>query len=425
MRLAALAVCSVALAMAAGCGSTSSAEPVSSCGPVVFDGAGKPRLLIVSELPLRAPPGALLQTKGIEYVLRRRHFKAGKYSVGYQSCDDSTAATGARDLARCVANAKAIAADRGVVGIIGPYNSDCAALEIPIANASPNGPLVMIGTATTNPQLTAAAPGNDVGTPAKYYPTKTRNFVRLVGADQYQAAAAALIFRRAHVARVYVLDDGEPYGSEVALWFKQDARRVGVTVAGSATWNPKASDYSSLAHRVARAHPQGVYLAGFVFLHGSLVLKAVRGAVGTRSMFVAPDGFADPAGLQHEVGRAAEGLRYTWAGVPARDAGPEGRQMLKSTGTEPPAQYGALYGAAAASLLLDAIGRSDGSRRSVLRGVFHGSTPPGYLGRITFDAVGDPSVGAMTVFRMTRGSATTEKTVFPTEQLAKGASRSP
>ena len=171
---------------------------------MVFHGSGQPDYLVVSDLPLRAPPGAAQQVKGIQYILEKRHYTAGKLKIGYQSCDDSSAATGGRDPARCVANAKAYAQNPAVLGVIGPYNSECAALEIPIANARAGGPLVMVGTGTTDPRSRPPSRRARSARPAKFYPTGERSFVRLTAPDQYQAAAAALLARGHHLHRVFV-----------------------------------------------------------------------------------------------------------------------------------------------------------------------------------------------------------------------------
>jgi branched-chain amino acid transport system substrate-binding protein len=401
------------------CGGASTvAVKTASCGPVEFQGKGKPRYLIVSDLPLRAPAGSREQVAGIRYVLRRKRFAAGQYRVGYQSCDDSSAAVGGRDIGRCTANTKAYASNLHVLGVIGPYNSECAAVEIPIANAAPDGPLAMIGTATTNPELTAKVPAGSPRSPERYYPKGVRNFVRLSAPDQFQAGAAALLAKQHRLRRVFVLDDGEGYGTEIAGWFREAAKRQAIPVVGSASWDPKAKQYRQLVQRVKAARPDGVYLSGFAFLHGTLVLKELRRQLGKRVLVFAPDGFSDAGEDVHEAGAASEDLLFTVAGVPPRDAGPLGKAILHKTGPEPLEQYGALYGAAAASVLLDAIAGSDGSRASVVKGLFHASTPAGIMGRFSFDRNGDPTVGAMSVFRIARGKAVLEPTIYPRSAAA-------
>jgi branched-chain amino acid transport system substrate-binding protein len=412
-------------ALAAGCGGSSSvaAVPKSSCGPVEYRGSGKPNALIVSDLPLRAPPGGREQVSGIEYVLALDGYKAGKYRIGYQSCDDSSVAKGAYDEAVCTANAKAYAADKDVLAVIGPYNSPCAAQEIPIADAAPGGPLAMLGSGTTDPELTAAVPGANPGAPGIFYPKHVRNFARLTAPDQFQPAAAAMLAKVHGLHRVFVLNDSEGYGQALAGWFESDAKRLGVGISGSAGWNPKAKSYSALMGRVKNARPDGVYLSGFAFLHGTTVLRALRARLGSRLVIIAPDGFADPNEVIKGAGKAADGLFVTLAGARDPDAGPLGKEILAQTGATKLEQYGALYGAAAVSTVLDAISRSNGTRPSVTTALFHAKTPAGIIGRFGFDAEGDPTTGAMSILHFVNGRLTFARTLYPTTRLAKGSAK--
>lgn len=422
LRLVLAFLAIVAAAAAAGCGASHRASAVTSsaCGPIEYSGPGKPKYVIVSDLPLLAPPGAREQVAGIRYVLRRHHYRAGSYSIGYQSCDDSSAAAGHFDGTVCSANAKAYAADASVIGMIGPYNSDCAALEIPVLERAPHGPVAIIGTATTDPSLTTRVPGAPAGTPDVFYPKGTRNFVRLSAPDRYQATAAAMFAVRHRLRRVYVLDDGEPYGSNLARWFRDDAARLHVRTVGSAAWNPQAHGYAPLVARVARAHPDAVYLAGFAFLHGTQVLKALRPALDTKVVVFAPDGFSDPQEDAAEAGAASNGLYFTLAMVPPQVAGPLGKQILHRAGSEPAEQYGSLFGAAAAATMLQAIARSDGSRASVTKQLFLAETPASIMGRFGFNANGDPTKGAMTVYRIENGKLKIVEMLYPPSVGAEG-----
>lgn len=412
------------IACTAGCGGSHGARAVGAdtCGPILFDGTGKPKYLIVSDLPLRNPPGGREQVAGIKQALELRGFRAGKESVGYQSCDDSSATTDARDTAVCTANAKAYADDTTVLGVIGPYNSECAGLEIPILNRAHKGPVAIIGTATTNPQLTTRVPGGDPGTPESYYPTGIRNFVRLAPPDEFQAAAAAMFAQMHHLTRVYVLNDGEPYGTALAGWFQQRAVPRGVHIVGDEAWNPRAKEYSKLVAKVRRAHPDGVYLSGFAFLHGTRVLKELRAKLPATTAIFAPDGFGDPGEDLAEAGKAADGLYITVAMVPPSAAGPLGKRILQRTGPESDKneQWGALYGAAAAELILDAIAASDGTRKSVVTQLFRTSTRPSIIGRFGFDQNGDPTIGATTVYQIRGKKLTTSEVLYPHSPAAEG-----
>ena len=423
--IGAIALCLVC-ALAAGCGAGKHARAVKSvvCGPI-FSGGKAPTYLIVSDLPLRAPPGAQLEVAGIRWELRRFGFRAGRFTVGYESCDDSTAAAGSYDTARCSANMKSISTDRSVLAVIGPYNSPCAQLEIPIANAARGGPLAMIGTGTTDPELTTAVSGGQIGSPLRYYPTHVRNFVRLAAPDQFLAAAGALLARDHHLHRVAVLSDDEAAGQDLASWFRDRARQLGVHVVVTGTWRQHTVRYTQLVQKVARARPDGVYFAGYPFLHGGEVLKELRRAVGNRFIAFGPDGWSDPQEDRHDAGSAANGFLTTLAGVPARDVGAQGKALQRVAGPEPPEQYGSSYGAAAAAVALQAIAASDGTRSSVTRALFHTQTPAGLLGSFTFDKDGDPSIGAVGVLRIANGNATYERTLHPTSALAKSSTVAP
>ena len=158
-----LAAAALALSFAAACGSSSgsssggtgtgggSATPlnISTCGAP----SGSGQFTIVSDLPLQG--ASKLQTdqmvKAIDYVLKQHDYKAGKYTVQYQSCDDSTQQAGKWDAATCTSNANEYARNQSVIGVIGTFNSGCAELEIPVLNRVSTA---MVSPANTWPGLT-------------------------------------------------------------------------------------------------------------------------------------------------------------------------------------------------------------------------------------------------------------------------------
>ena len=89
----------VAIARAKSSGAAS-ALPSSSCGQCSTRGRGR-RSSSRLDLPLQGAGRAqlLAMQQAIQFVLEKQYkFKAGKYTVGYQGCDDSTAQTGALGL---------------------------------------------------------------------------------------------------------------------------------------------------------------------------------------------------------------------------------------------------------------------------------------------------------------------------------------
>ena len=162
--------------------SKASVLPSSSCGPVFYKGSGSPQYMIATDLPLQGAGRAqnLAMGQAVRFVLEKQYkFKAGKFTVGYQGCDDSTAQTGAWDPAKCSSNGRAYAADKSVLGVLGTFNSGCAKLIVPILNRAPGGAVAMVSSANTNVGLTHFAPWNNPGEPRIYYPTGVRNYARV------------------------------------------------------------------------------------------------------------------------------------------------------------------------------------------------------------------------------------------------------
>ena len=102
-------------------------------------------------------------TKAIAYILKQHGWKAGKYTLAYQSCDDSTAQAGKWDSGKTSANANAYAQDSSVIGVIGTFNSGAAEIIVPVLNRAPNGPIAMVSPANTYVGLTHGGPGTVCG----------------------------------------------------------------------------------------------------------------------------------------------------------------------------------------------------------------------------------------------------------------------
>ena len=169
------------------------ALPSFACSRVTYAGAGTPRFLIASDLPLHGPGrvATVPMVEAIRFVLERHDFKAGRFTVGYQSCDDSTAQAGTYDPSTCFSNAKAYARNLDVIGVIGAYNSGCSDVQIPVANQAPDGPLAMISTSNTWNGLTRPYEGMRRGELEARYPSGERNYVRIAAADHLQSVANA------------------------------------------------------------------------------------------------------------------------------------------------------------------------------------------------------------------------------------------
>jgi len=412
LLIAAVAVLSI---VAAGTGgvfkpSARSATPLpsSACGAVFYKGSGKPQYLIASDLPLQGAGRAqqIAQGKAIQYVLDKQyHFKAGKYTIGYQACDDSTAQAAAWDAAKCTSNGRAYAANTSLLGVLGTFNSGCAKLIIPLANRAPGGPLGMLSVANTGVGLTHTAPWTSPGEPGVYYPTGKRNYVRVAASDDYQGPAAVdLLLSKAFklaqgkkfapIKDVYILHDNQTFGKGVAEAFKLRAEQEGIKVLGFEPWDAKATSYEAIGNRIKATNADSVYLGGIVCNNGAKLLKDLRAVLGSGPVFVGPDGWT-PYSATLAAGSAAQNMYVSYAGLPLEKLGPSGKKFIKAFSKylrlkkgELPPPY-AVYQAQGAQIMLEAIKRSNGTRASVTSQLFKTRVVNGIMGTFHFDKNGD------------------------------------
>jgi branched-chain amino acid transport system substrate-binding protein len=392
-----LAAAVVALAVVSGAvGSSSSVStlPSSSCGPVFYKGSGSPHFLIASDLPLQGAGRAQLiaMQQSIQFVLEKQFkFKAGNFTVGYQGCDDSTAQTGAWDPAKCSANARAYASEKTLIGILGTFNSGCAKLEVPIVNRAPGGAIAMLSSANTNVGLTHHAPWNSPGEPKIYYPTGVRNYARVAATDDYQGPAAADLMKARGIKSVFILNDNQTFGKGVAQAFQNRAISLHIAVKGFVPWDAKATSYEAIGQQIATSGAQAVYFGGIVCNNGVKLLKDVFAATG-KKLFAGPDGWT-PYSATLGAGTAAIGMYISYAGQPLSKLGKTGKAYIAAfrkyahiKGSTPPYS---IYQGQSAQVLLNAIARSNGTRRDVIKQMFATQVTNGIMGTFHFDKNGD------------------------------------
>ena len=379
------------------------ALPESACGPIEAGGR-KPDVLIASDLPLQgfASTTTRSMTDAIRFVLRKHDFMAGNYAVGYASCDHSTARTGGFDFFRCSSNGRSLAQAEGLVAVIGPYDSDCAQVEIIVTNQTSSGELALISPSTTYSGLTRGGPGawasrND---PARYYPSGARTFMRLPAPDDMQVAASAILAGQLGLERAFVLNDGGPYARGSTKAFLAAARKLDLAIAGVASWDPRARSHALLADRVARSGARGVVLVGSVFFGGGEMVKALRARLGRNVVLIASEGFTPISEVLKAAGRSALGLYVTTPSLPPEEFGVNARRFSREFGaTQPQVAYSAaaLYAAQAAEVVLRAIARSEATRASVLRELRAATVSNGFR----FDRNGDLTPPRVAVYRVT------------------------
>jgi branched-chain amino acid transport system substrate-binding protein len=403
--VAVAAAAALACCAAASSGATPRVTPLprTFCSAVVAGGT-QPQMLIVSDLPMRGfefRRDTLHMEAAIRFVLARHRFKAGRFTVGYQACDDSNPQAAQGDLTKCAANAKAYAQDASVVGVVGTWSSTCAAVEIPILGGAPGGPLGMVSPSNTNVGLTHADAGTAPGEPERYYPTARRNYVRVISADDAQARADALLAKRVGARRVFVLNDATRYGLSVSSAFRSAARKLALHVVGGGAWDPAQSNFDHVAGRVRAAQADAVFLGGSGCPTCGTLVRRLRGVVGRRGILIAPDGFTPVDSLAKAFGAPAQGMYVSIPGDSLADLSPLGRTIArKFGGASHLGSGGSAYAAQAVEVLLDSIARSDGTRSSITSGLFKTHIRGGILGTFGFDHNGDTTLNPVLIYRV-------------------------
>ena len=394
--------------------------PASSCS-AIQNAAGQ--YLIASDLPLEGSGRTQTSqmTRAIKFILNQHGWKAGKYTLAYQSCDDATAQAGKWDSGKCSSNANAYAQNSSVVGVMGTFNSGCAEIIVPVLNRAANGPIAMVSPANTYVGLTHGGPGTVAGEPGKYYPTGKRNYVRVVAADDYQGAADALLTQSLGVKKVYILNDKEAYGLGVASNFRNAAKRLGLTISGFTAWDGKASSYEALGVKIKSSGAQGVFLGGLICENGGKLIKDLRNALGPNVKIMLPDGFTPISATIQQGGAATEGATVSVAGLPnsaLKGAGKAFISAFTKADKRAPDPY-SVYAAQATEVLVAAIAQSNGSRADVTKQLFKINLKGSILGDMSFNSNGDVTSNPVTIYKITGGKSTTLKVIVPPKSLVK------
>src|ERR687885_1235085 len=390
---------------------------VAGCSGGGGEQGGSPTATIVSDLPLQGSSRPQNETivNAIQLALEQRNNKAGDVQIEYQSQDDATAQAGKWDEAKCAQNAQSAAQDESIVGWIGPFNSGCAQVEIPILNQAGLG---MVSPANTYIGLTK--PGGDPDEPEKYYPTGQRNYTRVIVADDQQGRGGAVWMRDEGVQRVYILDDRETYGKGIADQFEQNAQQLGIQVLGHEGIDGTAPNYRALMHKIAQLNPDAIYFGGITDNNAAQLVndKVGAGMSNQDVIFMGPDGILEEAFVE-ATGDAGEGVYATFAGLPPSELPGKGQDFVQNYQErfpDSPIEALTSYGYEAANVLLDAIQRAyntDGqvTRDGVVREVFATKNYDGVLGTWSFDENGDTTLTELSGQRVQNGNFAFVRTI--------------
>jgi branched-chain amino acid transport system substrate-binding protein len=376
------------------------------------------------DLPLTGPGQRAGQStlNGVRFFVQRHQVLDG-FNITIDARDDAGATS--RDPSRGAANLQAFIANPQVLAVIGPFDSNIARAQIPVANRAH---LAMVSPTTSsrcltkepflpaglNPSRSAiACKAAGLPSPADLRPTRINNYFRLSTTDDLQGAAAAdYASRGLHLHRVALVSDNEAYGQGLADSFSARFTRLGGTVVASREIDPRNPlDLTNFLEQAKQSGAQGLYYGGSSAGGGCVVRAQMAGVFGAgeATPFFGGDGIAlDPTCVRDAGGNAA-GI---YATVPTLDA--------EQTATAKPViqAFHAAFGRSrdfgpftmaaydATGAVYDALDRAIKAERGnrpfrdeVVSGLGSPATFQGVTGTFGFDAEGDTSRRTVTIYK--------------------------
>lgn len=401
-----------ALAMAvlavAGCGSSSkSSSSSTSAGASGSASSGANTIDIYSDLPLTGAVTAqtVPALNGEKLALKQAGYKAGQWKVNFISMNDATATSPTNyDLNVCQANARRASTDPKAVYLVGPFNSGCAEVEIPITN---QGGLAQVSPANTYPGLTTNDPGTAPGEPGKYYPTGKRTYLRIVPRDTIQGQAGLVAMKQEGCTRVAVNDDKTPYGVGLATQIQLHGKAYGISVTGITPLDPTSPNFRSYASSVKATGANCVYTAfdppGEVEL-----VKDINAAIPTAKIF-GGDGVCSGGETNPKMGgfpASIAPLFFCTVATQGLTTYPGGQAFLAAYkaayGVSSPDPY-SIYGYEDMKLALATIaklGAQGNSKSAVVAALFATRNYAGAIGTYGFDANGDTTLKSYGLYKV-------------------------
>jgi branched-chain amino acid transport system substrate-binding protein len=337
--------------------------------------------------------------------------------VKYTSLDDSTAQAGTWTPEAASANARKVAQDDSAVAYIGEFNSGASAISIPILNEVP---VAQVSPANTAVGLTSDEPGADKGEPDKYYPTGSRNYLRIVPKDTIQGAALASLMKEDGCKSAYILNDKEVYGAGLARNIEGAAGEIGLKIAGNEGIDPKAPNFRSQASTVKSSGADCFVFSG-VTPNGAVQLyKDISAALPDAKLY-GPDGVSNPEFFQADEGGiptdVADKTKVTVATLSPDQYPPKGRkffsQYKQKYGVDSVDPY-AIYGYEAMNLVLDTckeLGADCSDKQAMIDALFQTKGRESVLGTYDIDENGDTTLTDYGVYTIKNGSLEFDETI--------------
>jgi branched-chain amino acid transport system substrate-binding protein len=348
---------------------------------------------------------------------------------------DDVGPSGIHDPAQGATNVKALIGDALVAGIVGPFNSNVAQSEMPIANQAP---IVMISPANTNPCLTKDTPesgcsGANDQLP-KLRPTGKVTYFRIATTDDHQGPAGAdYLYKTLGYRSVYIIDDAETYGIGISNNFEKEWKALGGVDLGHSSEPSSTTSYISLLTQIAAKKPDVIYFGGLDSTGGILIRKQMEQIPGLQNTpFAGGDGLVTGT-FATDIGVGHGGPVYGTVATTDANNTPTAKNFIQQYDAKFGASNLGAYSAAAydcMGILIQAIktaiqngakpptNSSDSAdaqtfRQAIINAVQNISYN-GVLGHQSFDANGDTTNRVITIYKLGLNSSNQPDWLFAT-----------
>lgn len=200
--------------------------------------------------------------------------------------------------------------------------------------------------------------------------------------------------------RIAVIDDRTAYGQGLADQFEKAARAAGGEIIAREFTSDRATDFTAILTSIKGKNPDVVFFGGMDAQAGPMTIQMRR--LGLTARLLGGDGVMTREYLKL-AGDSAEGVTASSPGLPIDDmpGGPEFRKKFESRfgiiQIYAPYAYDAVY------VLVDAMRRADSAEPARVLAALPATDYNGVTGRIRFDAKGDTTGGAVTLYQVKNG----------------------
>ncbi len=281
--------------------------------------------------------------------------------------------------------------DNGVVAVIGHLNSGTT---IPASKIYLDAGIPQI-----SPSATAVA----------YTAQGYKTAYRVMANDEQQGRVLGEYATQKMGARsIAIIDDRTAYGQGLADEFEKAAKAGGAEIVAREYTNDRATDFTAILTSIKGKDPDLIFFSGMDPQGGPMVVQKKR--LGLRAEFLSGDGLQNNNFLKL-AGVEAEGAIASSPGLPL-EAMPGGAAFKERFG----AKYGVIqvyapYAYDAVYVLAEALKRADSAEPARILAELPKTDLQGVTGRIRFDAKGDTTGGAVTLYQARDGAWAVLETV--------------